>query len=518
MAGCKPPALKLEDVAGVEPGKLPPDVENVLEKSLRGVERVGVFAGCVGLDAKLSLASCILRLREELGIEGVVAVATPRTIDDTLDAIGALCRYCEGFRAVVLEVGDAPGVLERASRRVLEYFSSRYGDENIAVCVSPGSRRLAAALALASRDANIMHLDFWWGPWRGLPYPFIPRPLEPIYLIHSEKGLACGGPRGTINCKHDAALAWLYDQARIDADSLRACIARKAFEANMACRGVAREVFKEKCCTRCRVVLSTPVDGLKIVVDDWCEPQSWIDAAKLATRRISEFLKTGSGGIPEQVFATIGLASGFYWWVLREDGGETPLFTLRKPLLVDANLVYKGVHIEALMGARLALPWAVVAEVERGYAESLKKSIGLRTRDYGQALARLVAGLVLEELRRSAPVLPSDPPPADTAMIRMDPLILDSYTLVTEDTGAYRLWQRHPARRVASIALAQLDERLWDDSKLDARVRAARAAYAIFHTACLAEKLAALLKDTSGEKLLATHLRKVRVRAELEEQ
>ena len=487
--------VEIQSLEGIERGRLPRSVEERLEEELGRAKRVAVIAGCVGFEAKLSLVSCAVRLREEYGIDKLIVLATPRTRRDSCTALEAL--RVLGFEGVVVEASDEPGLLERAARRRVEFLAPRVGSENVVTCISPGSRRLAAALALASSGTSIVHLDFWWGPWQNLAYPFIPRPLEPLYIIHPASYGKTELDARCCSYSCDGVLQQLGRAlgGRFDLKGLRGCVARKACELNVKCKGFVRHHYQEARCSGCKITLTTPINNLAIIVEDWCDPESWIEAAKSLAERIPPSTSPTSK-IPLLATRLLAAASGFYWWIVELDGeGQRLLFEMSSPIAVDTNLVYKGVHVELLMGARIALPWAVVAEIERGFAEALKRASGFQVE---KTLPRLIAGLLLREVRRYAPILPSGPPPADTAMIRMDPLILENYVLVTEDTGAYNLWRQYPASRIARIARAQLSSEPWDWDRLDARMRAARAAYAIIHMACLAEQLASLLKEAES--------------------
>ncbi|AEM38361.1 hypothetical protein Pyrfu_0490 [Pyrolobus fumarii 1A] len=499
----------MSSLDGVETGRLPRDAEAVIGSVLGGASVVAVAAGCVGRESRLSFISCILRLAEEYGVDGVVVLATPRTRPDSERALRVVSDAGVAIPGVIVEVSDAPGILERAARRLVEYLAARF--PRVVSCTSPGSRRLAAALALASvtpgsvegSEANVVHLDFWWGPWTGLPYPLVPRPLEPLYVIHP----VWEPPRGREAPKwlRKLRVRELLESVGVEAGSLRACIAVKALQVNIECSGTARYDYDRAECTPCVLSLETPLG--EITVDDWCKPESWVKAAEDAGK-----LASSDKGIPGLVVRALAEASGLYWWLAgSEDGrGEALLYTLGDRLLVDANLVYKGVHIEALMGASIALPWAVVAEIERSLAEALKRNAGLR--DPEKVLRRIVAGVLLRELQATTPVLPSDPPPADTAMIRMDPLILEKYTLVTEDTGAYTLWRSHPSSKITRVLSARQSLEPWRWDEIDVRARAARAAYALLHVACLAEKTRGMLRGTNAWQTIGIHLEKFKIK------
>ncbi len=496
----------------------------------RGEKPAALLAGGKGPGPSLALVSCASRLVEEYGVGAFLVLATPRTKDDVVDAAGDAERAL-GRPFTVLVTRDDAGYMETVARRIVELLSA-WGCGPI-ICPTPGSIRAAVAVTAAglpleqgSVQAEIVHLDYWWGPWSGLPYPLVPRSHEPIYAVVPTWGSRCEERGASLGGGETRRLVERYAHGE-----LRRCIARRASRLNAAAKPPCNWLsFSNETCTglrlelrlpwhdsrlppsledRCAGVTRAERNAVTVIVHDWCEPSKWIEAARCAALLAEE---CRSDTPPCTVLRVLARASGLYWWVIN----GKPIALTGERLLVDTNLVHGGAHIDWYMGARVSLPWGLVAEVERGYAEAAKDT-AWRTpnpRLHERSLSRITARIILREmLEEGVEVVPSGDPPLDTGVLRADPLILSKYTLATEDRGAYELWKSHPLveKNVAKAALATRSIDPWEQSDIDPRLRAARASYALLHVACLAEKLLETLPgkavETIGEQLRVIELR-----------
>lgn len=98
------------------------------------------------------------------------------------------------------------GLVEKVYNRLRNALSRR----TVVVATYTGSRVEVSTTVLASsriRESSIIiYTPFFWGPWSGLFYPFTPRPLEPVVVLHpdaeSVKGLVerCKGLERVRGC------------------------------------------------------------------------------------------------------------------------------------------------------------------------------------------------------------------------------------------------------------------------------------------------------------------------------
>ncbi len=489
-----------------------------------------LLAGGKGPGPSLALASCAARLTEEYQVGMFFVLATHRTRSDAITASKVAARALDK-PFIVLVTRDDAGYMETVARRLVELLAA-WGCGPI-TCPTPGSIRAAVAVTSASLplgqsgvQAEVVHLDYWWGPWTGLPYPLVPRSHEPLYAVVPLWGTRCAA-RGSRFDRDPRQLAEHYAHG-----ALRRCVARKAFELNSAANPPCNWLdFNSKMCTPLRVELRLPwhdsrlpsrvvnqcasilrveKGAVTIAIRDWCEPSDWVEAARCAALLAEECSST----IPCIALRVLTRASGLYWWLIN----DKPVALSGERLLVDTNMVHGGVHIDWYMGARISVPWGLVAEVERSYAEAAKNTAWhtQNMRVYERNLSRITARIILREmLDEGVEVVPSGDPPLDTGVLRTDPLILSKYVLTTEDKGAYELWKSHPLveKSVARAALAKRSLDPWSWSSIDARLRAARASYALLHAACLAEKLLETLPG-KGVEALGEQLRMVELRVE----
>nr|MEB3816677.1 hypothetical protein [Desulfurococcales archaeon] len=117
-----------------------------------------------------------------------------------------------------------------------------------------------------------------------------------------------------------------------------------------------------------------------------------------------------------------------------------------RPVIVDTNLLYYGVHRYAWEGGRILVPECAVVEVHSAWAEAAKRG---RLQCWSDVAAAL-AYLALEDLRGAGgAIAPAPAGRCDVSIPKIDPVVLDGAYIATADDGAYRYWESHPASRIA---------------------------------------------------------------------
>ncbi len=496
MEGSVPRFFLDESVEGFNPldVRRTPKVLRELEEAIGECsgEIVALVVAEGTMAAREPLLASMMRLAEEYGVRTFLVASSTEATSLVQSLLSRLIPILKPLNARVVHVlvERSAATATRRLRKLIEYLCNTC--RGIVTCISPAPRYLASAATAASLplhggscEAAIVHVDFWFGPWRGLAYPLAPRSHQPLEVIH---------PSGlTTSYDHIASLL----QHHLDdiaeylgvSSELGKCIARLAFQLNLTIKGSIARYESEEGCRSCEIRLEACNES--IAIKDWCDPREWVKAAaRLAS------LEGNCKGVTGDVINAVVEMSGICRWVIAETNCEprsTPLHDASTGrLLIDTNLVYHGFDVEVLMGVKAAIPHALIEEVMRRNAEAAKNIPNTDRRR--TPLHRLVQDLLvphlLENLEKlDTPIVPSPPSPVDTAIPRIDPLLLQALEPATEDTGAYRLWCKTPARRLTRLHRLRRDCRTTPSPTGNHR-EAARASYIILRFACLLDLLA----------------------------
>lgn len=405
----------------------------------------------VGAEALNALITTVLRVYEELGVNCFVLIYTSRTrpaVDSFTKMISGtnFARFCR-----LPASREEPGLFERWLRKdVVECFQRVYGSQNLVVIPTPTSRRVAAALALASRgDVEVVHIDFYWGLWTGLPYPLVPRVLEPLYILHP----VAYRYRGPTHID-SRVLRRVGKEFLGVLPPIRRGVAELALNMNMGTVGTHVVLDGDKLlCDPVRIVITLKIGGevKNVVIDNWCSVEKWFSAVDRVRHMLADLCSKAN---LDTLCQHLVRASGLDRVVL----DDRPAHSYRESVVVDTNLVYWGIHNDCWEGTKIVIPYAVQAEILRRYAEALKKGVY----DVEKRAIDILTYYQLEELLHCSgqSIIPSPPPPADTAIPSIDTLLLTNRVIATGDLGAYRLWQRHPVAKIATPKLAKTEHLL----------------------------------------------------------
>ncbi len=433
-----------------------------------------------------SLLSSVLRGLEEYGANIVYLVYTRRAREEArrlaerirevvrcVDFVEReICDWIEGSR-------EGCNTTRELRRIIVDEAMRRCGESNVVVVISPASRRLAAAASLASlpqspkdttastaTEAEVAHVDFYWGPWTGSSYPFVPRGLEPVIRIHPanaiaenpvvlgdvarqcgralaepqmEKGGTCTLPNGhrlpPIACAV-VRLARLLNLkgGRYYVDPGGGAVAEcrpgdgsPALDVKIA---VARGAFNGKPGFR---------DCFR--VSNLCDAESVRGAVEAAVRCIYNevALPLESEKEPDkskawQLVMYTGLAPPIVEEPAHLRGKRLGDALRGGSVIIDTNMAYAGIHVEALRGLRVVVPSCAVTEVAGGLSEKLKSPPSLWT------FIDILAFAALEELRLAgAPIV--ETPGAVKCEAGIMALEGGGAPLATRDWGALKLWE-----------------------------------------------------------------------------
>lgn len=364
---------------------------------------------------------------------------TAEALKSIAERLGLSAEIARLTRFAVVEEQEEP--LARYVRK--EIIEGRVCGRGVTI-VSSAGRRLAASLAVASIggecDIDVAHIHFYWGPWTGLPYPYVPRRLEPLIVMHPVMGpLPSRETRNAAGRMRDISSADCRLPGGERLGPLRCSVAELARRINEASGGWVRGAPRlEAECGRILVSLDNgdPMPARLCSVDD---------VAKLLAR-LGERVRTW-----EEEYDRIVIRQLLPW------SGAIPLYIdglegerrrlepgIGGPLIVDTNLVYHGIHNLVYEGLQVIVPECAMSEILKSHAEAIKRG----NRD-PRSLAASLAYLSLIEVKGRSNIIPSGPAPCDTGITRIDPMMLSDAMIATADSGAYRLWEAHPVSRLA---------------------------------------------------------------------
>ena len=454
-------------------------------------DRVAVVAASPGSYALEAVVSTVLRVLEEYSVSRVILVGMERARGFLEEASKTLSRVIPDleveYRLVCDWLTRRECSAEWELRKIVIGLCSEYGEESIVVAFSPGSRRLAAAtamsgLAFSVKDtvatsscmAEVVHVDFLFGPWSGATYPYTPRALEPVIRVHPVLE-RLPQPRNRASGMPDLPGSGCRDPLGRSLPPLRCSVLELARRINAAPHA-PRSIIdppsgRVGSCGELRVTIESdlaPGYSATLEVSDACDLEDLREKIPGFLGALCGMLETVEEKVPDPGFGTRRWAlrqllylSGLAPPIIREAHGPDSdnlrglrLKNVGRPVVPDTNLVYSGLHNEAYQGLRVRLPYCVVYEILSRYAEALKNP------NAPSSILESMAYLAFEELQSAgAEMIPSPSAPHCEAVTPgIDPLLLRGTVAATRDTGAFRLWKLHPSMGASGeVSVALLD-------------------------------------------------------------
>ncbi|GAB6148529.1 hypothetical protein [Stetteria hydrogenophila] len=449
----------------------------------------------------LAAESSGARLFEEYSVDSYLILASKPIRRDDVDALTGFLGNLVGRGNVKARwvdtsperlAGEEAGALVSGILRVIDEESA---GEPLVAAVSPASRILAAALsvACAQRQCTVAHTHFYFGPWRGLPYPYTPRRLEPLIIIAGESrpgGEAGNAARRAVKLYWDEGVGCPRIPGVGPLPPLRCAVAETARRLNDVTG--ARVVVPGRLgpCGR----LAVTEAGSSVAEAELCDERSVARAAeKIAglLGEVAEGLEGPGAQVKSPLIQSLAWAGLATLKVHSSDssvsGAPLPEAPVELGLVADTNLIYYGIHVYAWEGVPVKVPECAEIEVEKAWSEALKHGRLETARD----AAALLAYLALLDLKGAGShVLPTLPVACDVAVAKADPLALEGYSPATADDGAFRYWSRHPRLRGARVFKVSFDPnvraaRLIDE--LESPERLSRLYYALVQSLVILE-------------------------------
>jgi len=402
--------------------------------------------------------SALARLWEEYSIEEVFLVAPKSLAQDVIESLKWWAsRLTESVDVVRVETAPESMGSRGLVEELAEVFARECDSRDSVILVSSAGRLAAAAAAVAgvrvSKECrvDVAHVHFYFGPWRGLVYPYTPLRLEPLVVLHPGVERVPRAETSASRAPEPQPGSSGYCESRIMGrlPPLRCAVAELARRINaLLTPGFGLPDGGGGCGKLIVKIGGSPLGGA-----DLCREK---EVANLVSRLASRVLSLEDAGMGRPIRSALAWSGAAHLKARFEDGREVPLpeLVFKNTVVIDTVLVYYGAHRYAWEGGNILVPECVIREVHGRLANSVKQGRAAR----GDAVADVLAYLALEDLLgANTPVAPTPAGQCDTAIPKMDPIILDGKVLATADDGAYRYWVTHPSRKLATPVKVYFD-------------------------------------------------------------
>ncbi len=428
-----------------------------------------------------SAISSLLRAHEELSFTHALILYTVDDVKPKAESIGSLASRLLGGDGVV-KVTRQPQIepcrrgcsnpVDKMLETIYSSLEGLAGDPescSITFIISPASRLQAAlmALSVARRTSgrfkikpkmDVVHISFFFGPWQGLVYPFTLRSIQPLTAIHLESN----APEKPLNVASRVQVT----RAKKIKDKEDKCVSLE--DGFKALSDIVKELPPLRCSVAllakrineltlpqgCRYILTLKVEtgsgrslGRVRAPLDGEGAATWMKDLAKTLQRVSEHL-SAEGAQLQPFAAWAGAAPLIAFRKNRKDLRVNPK-RVGAPLVIDTTAIYHGIHVYAWDRLPVMIPECAEAEIERRYTEALKTLKHGRRRPEPRDVMAGLAYLAFQDLKEAgAKIVPSPPGPCDTAIPKIDPVILKSAVPATGDSGAYEYWRRHPSSKI----------------------------------------------------------------------
>ncbi len=358
-----------------------------------------------------SSLTAIFRGIEVVRPDKVFIISSQRRCDEVRELTSKLKEYFKGYDIDFIEYCGIPDIETSLSN--IPYVTDglrtliRSLDGDVYVISSAGSRlELVSFSMLIDRSrTEVLYISFFFGPWSGAFYPYTPKPLQIAHEIHPiDRGLG-QGPYPHID-NHEELLS-KFAMGRAGITTLR----RETLIAQYIINSSIQETLcidtrdhSECSCGGLRIeVCSNRIPVLSIDINDYCSRDQVLNGIsslcegieKLRNRLSDQQFKIlklimNFTGICLPIVEECSFYKGVEGYVLID-----ALKELRKPIGIDTNLAYFGIHTQIYedpitMGRFLVIPLCLYLEMYKHQAQVTSILDELRAS---------IASLAIEELR-----------------------------------------------------------------------------------------------------------------------
>jgi hypothetical protein len=296
---------------------------------------------------------------------------------------------------------------------------------------------------------DIVHVHFHWGEWGGLAYPYTPRRTEPVVSMYARGGEFSQKLRNS--AQYAANLEKVKSPSWGGAlPPLRRCVAELARRVNAKTNTPYRKPSTDT--QGARIIVEFSVAGVETRVE--ADLYDVTSVASLLSRLSDKILKV-SDTHAHELLAWSGCAE------LKATGNRgLDIIDLREPqeyreVIIDTNMLYFGIHNAAYVGSPITVPECVMNEAERAVYEAVKRG---RIDSWAKFMGCLAYLALKEIFHIRTGVYPSQGLPCDSAIPKIDPVLLQGRRIITGDDGAFRIWSRSPVASMASVYKAIYDK------------------------------------------------------------
>jgi hypothetical protein len=243
---------------------------------------------------------------------------------------------------------------------------------------------------------------FAFGPWIRYYYPFVPRSLEEKLLLGNSN---IAGVNLDLNLED-------YIERDLEFTAIIQLTAEKLNKFNSEEKDISLRV-------RGKEILNTSATSY--------------DKAK---KSLSMFIQDDE--LRENILKLAGA------YKILVDGEEIEKVAYGRPLLIDTNLIYYGIHTHEIRD--LVIPYCVHNEIlmtvnKKGKEEAFSNAVFM----------------VYDTLRAKSRMLPSENTICDVAIPKIEADLIKNYLVVTSDKRAYQRWKRLAISRYADVRLANVE-------------------------------------------------------------
>lgn len=138
-----------------------------------------------------SFLTSVFRLYEVFGCSQIIVFSSKTREAEASNAVNLLRNYVKNTEFSLYPIFPDPSDLnsfDGLSQTVYNVLRDISKDSRIVIATYTGSRlEVSATILAASRQresVSLIYTPFFFGPWNNLFYPFTPKPLEPIAILH----------------------------------------------------------------------------------------------------------------------------------------------------------------------------------------------------------------------------------------------------------------------------------------------------------------------------------------------
>jgi len=299
--------------------------------------------------------TAIIRGLEVCCCKKVYVLSTSRHSNEVKELCRLLGRLIGGieFKAlpIIPDVEESPELINEVAVRLKELG---LGKEPACFIASAGSRLEVASMALILDRSltDVIYVSFLWGPWGGTYYPFTPKPIQLVHILHP--GIEAFNSCTTkLNIRNLEDLLNSSTTSRLRKEVLKSQLLMN-YELNTKCVAHKNDIS----CKCPKLMVSISYGGRELIsieISDYC---SWDEVIKLCSdlnREVTFLCDSVNQDVLCSTLSTILNVSGIRLLTIKECMNVKCVNTeglalidflrdINDVIIIDTNLIYQGIH------------------------------------------------------------------------------------------------------------------------------------------------------------------------------